>query len=117
MPSDHSDGWIAGPSLGRRFMSRQKDGEPSTFLYYFIDKEKSAALFDDAIHGRQAKPAALTDFLGREERLENLFDYNGRNAAAGISDVDPDLTPRPHTFLKQHFPPLPRYHFVSHRHP
>src|SRR5258708_16145983 len=103
MPSDHSDGWIAGPSLGRRFMSRQKDGEPSTFLYYFIDKEKSAALFDDAIHGRQAKPAALTDFLGREERLENLVDYIRRDAGAGISDVDPDIIRRRHTFIRPHF--------------
>src|SRR5258708_28957360 len=103
MPSDHSDGWIAGPSLGRRFMSRQKDGEPSTFLYYFIDKEKSAALFDDAIHGRQAKPAALTDFLGREERLENLVDFIGRNARARISHVDRDILRRRPTFLRHHF--------------
>src|SRR5260370_40318537 len=103
MPSDHSDGGIAGRSLGRRFMSRQKDGEPSTFLYYFIDKEKSAALFDDAIHGRQAKPAALTDFLGREERLENLVHYIGRNAGARISDVDPDINRRRHTFIRRHF--------------
>src|SRR5258708_20603476 len=103
MPSDHSDGWIAGPSLGRRFMSRQKDGEPSTFLYYFIDKEKSAALFDDAIHGRQAKPAALTDFLGREERLENLVEYFGRNPGAGINRVDPDIIRPPPTFLSAPF--------------
>ncbi len=48
----------------------------------------AAGLLDDAIDRRQPEAGALADLLGREERLEDLFDDVGRNADAGIAHLD-----------------------------
>ena len=43
----------------------------------------ASGLFDEAIDHRQAKARALAFALGREKRLEHLFDDLGTHAAAG----------------------------------
>ena len=50
--------------------------------------DEAAGLLDDAVDHRQAEPGALADFLGGEERLEDLLDHLGRNAACRCLDLD-----------------------------
>ena len=47
-------------------------------------------LDDDVVADGQAKPRALADGLGREERIEHLVLYLGRNAGAVVADPDFD---------------------------
>ena len=47
-------------------------------------------LDDDVVTDRQAKPRPLAGGLGREERIEHLFLYLGRNAGAVVADPDFD---------------------------
>ena len=42
-------------------------------------------LLHDAMDGREAEPGAFADFLGREERLEDVRQPFRRNAAAGVA--------------------------------
>ena len=42
-----------------------------------VDLDVAAGLLDEAIDLRQAKPGAVTDFLGGEERLEGLGERLG----------------------------------------
>ena len=89
--------------LGFQFgtMPRQEDAERGALAGLGIHVDKAAGLLDDAIHRREAKPGALADFLGREERLEDLVDDIGRNAGAGIGDVDPHIIRRRHALVGQ----------------
>jgi len=52
-------------------MARQVDLEYRATAGRAVDKDEAAGLADDAVHGRQAKPGARADLLGREERLED----------------------------------------------
>ena len=47
-------------------------------------------LDDDVVTDGKAKPRALADGLGREERIEHLFLHLGRNAGAVVANPDFD---------------------------
>ena len=50
-------------------------------------EDVAAGLLDDAVDHRQAKPGALADLLGGEERLEDLLKMLVRDAGAGVLDL------------------------------
>ena len=52
--------------------------------------DAAAERVDDAVADRQAEAGALADRLGREERLEQLGLVVGRNARAGVLDLEDD---------------------------
>ena len=76
-------------------MPRQEDVERGALTGLGVDIDEAAGLLDDAVDRRQAEAGALADFLGREERLEDLVDDVGGNAGAGVGDVDPARSPPP----------------------
>ncbi len=78
---------------------RQEDVERGALVRFGVHIDEAAGLLDDAIDRRQAEAGALADFLGREERLEDLVDDLGRNSRAGVRDVDPDIIRRRHAFI------------------
>ena len=51
-----------------------------------IGEDEAARLLDDAVDRREAEAGALAHLLGGEERLEDLAEHAGRNAAAGVGD-------------------------------
>ena len=59
-----------------------------------IAEDEAAGLLDDAVDHRQAKAGALADLLGGEERLEYLLQHVGRDAAAGVFDLDQHIVGR-----------------------
>ena len=77
--------------FGLRNMARQEDAEGGAAAFGRIAEYPAAGLLDDAIDHRQAKPGALADLLGREERLENLVHNVGGNAGAGVLHLDGDI--------------------------
>ena len=48
--------------------------------------DEAAVLSDNAVHGGQPQPGAFADFLGGEERLEDVLDDRLVHAAAGVAD-------------------------------
>ncbi len=58
------------------------------------DRHKPAALFGDAIDGRESKSCTLAERLRREERLEHPFEQLGGNAVARVLDGDRRVRPR-----------------------
>ena len=88
-----------GHSLQLGMMPRQEDVERGALIGFGIDIDEAAGLLDDAVHRRQAEPGALADFLGREERLENLVDDVGGDAGAGVGYVDPHVIRRRHALV------------------
>ncbi len=66
-----------------------------------IHVDEAAGLLDDAVDGREAEPGSLADFLGREERLEDLVDDLGRYAGAGIGDIDAHVVGGRHAVVGQ----------------
>ena len=56
-----------------------------------VDRDVAVRLLDEAVHHAQAKPGALADLLGGEERLEGARQHLRRHAVAvsvtAISDV------------------------------
>src|SRR5665213_2911477 len=73
--------------FGARNMARQENAERRA-AGLAIGIDETASLLDDAIDGREPKPGALADFLGRKERLEDFVDNLGWNAGAGIAHLD-----------------------------
>ena len=61
--------------------------------------DEAAGLLDDAVDGREAEAGALADFLGREERLEDLVDDLRRNAGAGVGHLDQHVVGRRHALV------------------
>src|SRR6185437_6365786 len=61
-------------------MPRQEDRERGALALLGIDIDEATGLLDDAVYRRQPKPGALADFLGREERLEDLVPDVGGDA-------------------------------------
>ena len=53
-----------------------------------LDIDEAAGLLDDAVDGREPEPGALADVLGGVEGVENLVDDLGRDAGAGVLDLD-----------------------------
>jgi hypothetical protein len=86
-------------------MPGQEDVERGAAIGLGLHIDEAAGLFDDAIDRRQAEAGALADFLGREERLEDLVDDVGRNAGAGVGNVDSHIIRRRHA-LKGEVPGL-----------
>ena len=80
-------------------MPRQEDAERGALARFRIHIDEAAGLLDDAIDGRQPKAGALADFLGGEERLEDLVDDVGGNPGAGVGDIDPDIIRRRHALV------------------
>ena len=87
-------------------MARQENTERrAARLRIRIDK--AAGLFDDAVDRRKAEAGAFADFLGGEERLEDLLDDVGRNAGAGIADLDEHIIGFGHALIGE-FRRIPR---------
>ena len=66
-------------------MARQEDAERGAFALLGIDIDEAASLLDDAVDRREPEAGALADFLGREERLEDLVDDIRRDTSAGVA--------------------------------
>ena len=56
-----------------------------------VDANISAALFDDAVDGRQAKSGAFSYLLGGEERLEDVRQNLWADASSGIAHGKHDV--------------------------
>ena len=82
-------------------MTRQEDPERGTLVGFGVDIDETAGLLDDAVDRGEAEAGALADFLGGEERLEDLVDDVGGNAGAGVADVDPHIVRRRHALVGQ----------------
>ena len=86
---DHRHGRGAHHRLAfGRDVTRQEDAEhrPAPHLRFRIDE--AAGLLDDAVDGGKTEPRALTELLGRKERLEDLLHDLGRHTGAGVLDLD-----------------------------
>ena len=59
-----------------------------------LDPERAAGLLGEAIDGAQTETGSFADQLGGEERLDDLADDVGWNAAAGVFDGDDDIVAR-----------------------
>ena len=98
-------------------VARQEDVERGALARLGIDIDETAGLLDDAVDRRQPEAGALADFLGREERLEDLVDDVDRNAGAGVADVDPHVVGRRHALVGQPLGFRRRYIRGPHREP
>ena len=87
--------------LGARFgnMARQEDAERRALVRLGVDVDETAGLLDDAVDRGKSEPGAFADFLGRKERLKDLVDDLGRNAGAGVADLDPHIVRRRHALV------------------
>ena len=72
-------------------MARQIDAEGRADAFLALAGDVAAGLLDDAIDHRQAKSGALADFLGGEERFEDLFFHRSRYARAVVRHFDGDV--------------------------
>ena len=80
--------------LGLGHMARQENAEDRALADLGIAEDEAAGLLDDAVDHRQAEAGALADFLGGEERLEDLLHHVGRDAGAGVLDLDQHVVGR-----------------------
>ncbi len=78
--------------LGRGGKSDREGGALADFA---LDAHRAARLAGKAVDLRQAEAGAPSDLLRREERLEDLVDPIGCDAAAGIADRDGHGISRP----------------------
>ena len=68
-------------------LSRQLDGEGGPVIHFAPDQDLAAALTDDPVRDRQAKPGPASR-LGGEERLEHAPTDRARHADPGVGHVD-----------------------------
>ena len=61
-----------------------------------VDLDVAVRLLDEAVDHAEAEAGALADFLGGEERLDDLVEQMRRDAAAGIADGDQHVGSRRH---------------------
>src|SRR3954466_3585726 len=61
-----------------------------------VNPNVAAALLDDAVHGGESQPSALTNFFGSEERLEDARFHLLRHSQSGIAYRDHYVTSRSH---------------------
>src|SRR5207302_3146928 len=80
-------------------MPRQENIERRALAFLRVDIDEAAGLLDDTVYGRKPETGALADFLGREERLEDLVDDIGRDSGAGIRYGDPHVIRRRHPLV------------------
>lgn len=92
---DYQQGFPAGFDLpGRRTVRRviyrlamipgKVNANRRAHSDFRIDADLTAGLTGEAIHHREAKPGALSDGFGREERLEHAFDHLRLHVGAGM---------------------------------
>src|ERR1700722_1188277 len=87
--SDASMLWL---SLLDGVSPRQDDDELRERARLGLDLDPAAVLLDDDIvTHRQTEPGAFAGRLGREERVEHLVPYLGRDADAVVADADFNL--------------------------
>ncbi len=72
---------------------REIDPEGRAVADLAIDRDVAAALFHDAVAGRETKPRALALLLGGEKWLEQSRLHLGRHPAAVIGDREQHVTP------------------------
>src|SRR5262249_17383243 len=80
-------------------IARDEYPEGRTLTKVRLDIHEAAGLLDNAVHGREAEAGALTHILRGEEGIEDLVDDLGRNAGAGILDLDEDILADRHAFI------------------
>ena len=68
---------------------REANREAAAASDFAVDIDRATVLAHERIRDRQAKPGALSDRLGREERLEDPIEVRLRYAAAGVLDATP----------------------------
>ena len=61
----------------------------------------AAGLLDDAVDGGEPEPGAAPDFLGGEERLEDLLHHLRRHAGAGVAHFDQHVFAGLHAVLTE----------------
>src|SRR5262245_17442702 len=79
-------------------MARQKNTKRSA-ARFGVCVDKAAGLFDDSIDRRQPEPGTLADFLGGEERFEDLLNNVRWNAGAGVADFNEHIVGSVHAFI------------------
>src|SRR6516225_2004380 len=72
-------------------MPRQVDPEVAALSDNAVERQVAAALLDDPVDGRKPEASARPYALGGEEGLEDPVDDVGRDAGAGIDDLDLDV--------------------------
>src|SRR6516165_6493585 len=72
-------------------MPRQVDPEVAALSDNAVERQIAAALLDDPVDGRKPEAGARPHALGGEEGLENPVNDIGRDAGAGIDDLDLDV--------------------------
>src|SRR5207245_1832729 len=79
--------WSPPGHSRRRFVTWQIHAECRADSELAFDLDMSAALFDNAVHGRQTESRTLAKFFGCEERLECPGSSFFVHASAGIADL------------------------------
>ena len=77
-------------------MRRKVDGEPRAKAGLAVGEDEPARLLDEAVDRRKPEPGALALLLGGEERLEDLAQVLGRDAAAVVLDHERGIIARGH---------------------
>src|SRR5258707_11526064 len=85
-----SEGILSGGGVFSAINSREVGTEGGAALRLAVDKDKSAALFHDAVHHREAEASALGAF-GGEERLEDPRLGFIVHPDAGVADGEHDV--------------------------
>ena len=70
---------------------RQVDLEGRAPARFAVDVNRALVVQDDAVGHGEAQAGAATDFLGREEGLEDPLADLGRHAVPGIGDAEDDV--------------------------
>ena len=78
-----------------RLSARQSESKAAAFARFAPDVDRAAVRFDDAARDRQSQSGAAAvaraRFFAAKERLEDVRQVLGRDAIAGIDDLDLDL--------------------------
>ena len=67
---------------------RKRQREARALTDRAVAGNRAAVLLDDAVGDRQPQAGALADVLRREERIVDARQLLGRNARAGVADLD-----------------------------
>ena len=69
----------------------QEHAKASALTELALDADMAAALLDDPEHGREPEPGPFAALLGREEGFEDVVEELGRDAGAGVGDLERDV--------------------------
>jgi hypothetical protein len=72
----------------------ETDAEEAAAAEFALGRDCAAVVADDAVADRQAQAGPLPDRLGREERLEDVWQVLGTDAAAVVLDLNQDIVGR-----------------------